>query len=378
MPPSSNPLSGRRLNRSTLDRQLLLRREALGVVEGLRRVVALQAQEPASPYLALWNRLAGFDAGDLDAAYADHAVVKASLMRITLHAVTADDHPPFHQAMTPVLRASRLNDRRFRDTGMTIAEADALVGELLDFTTEPRTKTEVERWLEARLGGPAPRAWWALRTYAPLVHAATGGVWSHRLAGAYVRSPTTPFTDGRPAALAHLLRRYLAGFGPATAQDFGQFTMLRQPDVQAAVTALGDEVVTLEGPGKTLYDLTGGALPDEVEPSPARLLGMWDSCLLAYADRSRVVPDAYRPHVIRRNGDVLATVLVDGFVAGAWRAVDDGIEVAAFHPLPAQAWDELEGEAARLRRFLADREPLVYRRYARWWDTLPKAELRTL
>lgn len=105
---------------------------------------------------------------------------------------------------------------------------------------------------------------------------------------------------------------------------------------------------------------------------------MWDSCLLAYADRGRVVPDAYRPHVIRRNGDVLATVLVDGFVAGAWRAVDDGIEVAAFHPLPDEAWSELEGEAAGLRRFLADREPLVYRRYARWWDALPKAELRTL
>ena len=45
------------LNRATLARQLLLRRERLDVVDAVRRIVAIQAQEPASPYIALWNRL---------------------------------------------------------------------------------------------------------------------------------------------------------------------------------------------------------------------------------------------------------------------------------------------------------------------------------
>jgi hypothetical protein len=80
---------------------LLLRREPLEVVDAVRRVVALQAQETASPYIALWNRLATFDPADLDAAFADHAVVKATLLRITLHAVHAEDYPAFHTRCCP-------------------------------------------------------------------------------------------------------------------------------------------------------------------------------------------------------------------------------------------------------------------------------------
>ena len=97
-------LTARRLNRATLARQLLLRREPLEVAEAVRRVVALQAQEAASPYLALWNRLAPFDPACLDAAFAGHEVIKATLMRMTLHAVTAADYPPFHRAMAESLR----------------------------------------------------------------------------------------------------------------------------------------------------------------------------------------------------------------------------------------------------------------------------------
>jgi Winged helix DNA-binding domain len=83
------------LNRATLARQLLLSREALSATDAVRRVAALQAQQPASPYLALWNRVSGFDPGELDAAFAGHQVVGAQLMRITMHAVHAEDHQAF-------------------------------------------------------------------------------------------------------------------------------------------------------------------------------------------------------------------------------------------------------------------------------------------
>src|SRR5688572_30345452 len=111
--------TARQLNRATLDRQMLLRREPVDLLTAVERVVAIQAQEPASPYIALWNRVQGFDPADLDQAFTSGAVRKASLMRITLHAVTAADHEVFHHAMLPVLRASRLNDKRFRAMGLT-------------------------------------------------------------------------------------------------------------------------------------------------------------------------------------------------------------------------------------------------------------------
>ena len=81
---------------------------------------------------------------------------------------------------------------------------------------------------------------------------------------------------------------------------------------------------------------------------------------------------------MRNNGDVLPTLLVDGYVAGVWRPVEDGIEATAFHAISDEAWEGLEAEARALRAFLADRDPAVYRRYAHWWAKLPKAEVRVL
>jgi hypothetical protein len=79
------------------------------------------------------------------------------------------------------------------------------------------------------------------------------------------------------------------------------------------------------------------------------------------------------------NGDVLPTLLVDGYVAGVWRPVPDGIEATAFHPLTVSAWKGLTTEAAALVPFLADRDPSVYRRYNHWWNKLPPAaEVRVL
>ncbi|MGT2530802.1 DNA glycosylase AlkZ-like family protein [Streptomyces nojiriensis] len=171
-------ISERELNRATLGRQLLLEREPLSVPEGLRRVVALQAQHPASPYVALWNRLAGFTAAELDAAFSGRSAVKATLMRITLHAVHAEDYPAFRAAMRPTLYASRLGGR-FAAAGLTPADADALLPDLLAFAREPRTSARMRAWTEERVGAERKdAAWWGLKGYAPLHHAPTGAPWS--------------------------------------------------------------------------------------------------------------------------------------------------------------------------------------------------------
>ena len=373
-------LTARQLNRATLGRQLLLRRESLGVVEGVHRVVALQAQEAASPYIALWNRLAGFDPAELDAAFADHAIVKAQLMRITLHAVDVADYPAFHLAMQITLRAARLYDRRFTRTGLSSADADALMPAVLEFAARPRTNAEAEAWLDERLGvTEKPGVWWAFRQFGPMWHHPSGGPWSFGPRPSYIAArPRASATD--PAtSMQWLARRYLEGFGPATAQDLAQFSTIYRGPAKEALESLGDDLVRLKGPdGAELYDVPGGFLPEEDTPAPPRLMAMWDSILLAYVDRSRLIPAAYRKIVIRSNGDVLPTVLVDGHVAGVWRPTEDGIEITAFHKLAKKDWAGLQAEAAALVAFLADREPTTYRRYARWWQTLPSAEVRVL
>ncbi len=372
-------LTARQLNRATLQRQLLLQRASIDVGDAVRRVAALQAQEPASPYIALWNRLKAFDPAALDLAFAEQAIVKAQLMRITLHAVVVDDYPAFHEAMQPTLRAARYHDRRFASEGVSIGETEALIPDLLAFTATPRTNQDVERWLEDRYGAPKPRIWWALRQVGPFVHASTGGPWSFGPRPSYVAARVQDRPQDPEASVRSLVASYLRAFGPATVADIAQFGTIYRPPVKRALSASDGHLVRHDGPnGERLYDVPDGHVPDGDTPAPPRLLPMWDSSLLAYADRSRIVPPEYRRLVMRANGDLLPTVLVDGFVAGVWRPIDDGIEVTAFHRLSTDDWDALDVEASALRAFLADRQPLAYGRYARWWRTLPSEEVRVI
>jgi Winged helix DNA-binding domain len=373
-------LTARQLNRATLARQLLLDREPLSVADAMRHVVALQAQEAASPYVALWNRLAGFDPSMLDQAFREQVVIKASLLRITLHAVHVDDYPAFHGAMQRTLRASCLDDPRFTRAALTPEDADALIPGLRTFGARPRTNADIEAWLDERLGvKPKNSIWWALRRFAPMVHAPTGAAWMFGPRPAYIAAPELPRPDP-DSAMEHLAWRFLEGFGPASMQDLAQFSTIYRPPARSALEALAERLVRFEGPnGAELFDVPDAPLPPEDAPAPPRLMAMWDSVLLAYQDRSRLIPPEHRQLVMRSNGDVLPTLLVDGYVAGIWRVVDGAIEASAFHRLPDDAWEGLGAEAVSLLRLLTERDPKVYNRYHHWWSKLPKAaETRVL
>jgi hypothetical protein len=373
-------LSARRLNRATLARQLLLERAQLSAVDAVGRIVAVQAQEPVSPYVALHNRVTAFDPASLDRAFLDGSVVKASLMRVTLHAVTRNDYPVLHEAMQATVRAARLDTGRFRASGLTAADADALMPDALAHAAVPRSNAAMEAWIDRRMGEASrPEIWWAMRHYGPFVHAPGHGRWSYGPRPAYQAAPA----GGRPAdpaaAVRGLALRYLGAFGPASIADIAQFSMISRGTLREALQPAAGQLVRHEGPrGEDLLDLPGADIPDETVATPPRLMAMWDSVLLAYADRSRIIPPAYRAHVIRNNGDTLPTVLVDGHVAGVWRPLDHGIEVTAFEALPDDAWAGLEAEGRAMLDFLRPREPRAYSRYGRWWAALPAAEVRVL
>lgn len=373
------PLTERQLNRATLARQLLLARADASVSDAMRQVVALQAQEPASPYIALWNRVVGFDPADLDTAFRRQQIVKATLMRITLHTVHVDDYPTLHAAMQGTLRAARYNDRRFLDTGVSPNDADSLMPHLAEYLSEPRSKEEIEAVVADRLSAPqaASWVWWALRQVGSFWHAPSSDPWSFGHRPTYV-STRLQEGEGSEDPVHGLIRRFLRGFGPASAQDIAQFALLRQSTLRPALSEMSD-LIEMDGPdGRVLLDVSDGLIPNENAPSPPRLMAMWDSTLLAYEDRSRMIPERYRKLVIRRNGDVLPTVLIDGYVAGVWRPVEDGIEVTAFEPFDDDTWEELADEARPLLGMIAERDPKTYSRYGRWWAEMPDGNIRVL
>ena len=174
-------------------------------------------------------------------------------MRITLHAVAADDHPDFHQAMQATLRAARLNDGASADRADPRRTPTRSCRDLLAFAAERRTNAELDAWFEARFGAlPKPGPWWALRSVAPVVHAPTGGPWSFGPRPAYVASPT-----GRPPARTASSRCSSScgatsrGSGRRSIKDIASFGLLYVPTVRAALDGLGDGSSTLEGPGGT-------------------------------------------------------------------------------------------------------------------------------
>ena len=69
-----------------------------------------------------------------------------------------------------------------------------------------------------------------------------------------------------------------------------------------------------------------------------------------------MLPEAYRKTVIRMNGDVAQTFLVDGFVAGIWRVEDGRVAVEPFEPLSRSDRRDVEDEAERLEAFLSRSE----------------------
>ena len=367
------------LTYETMVRQGLSSRRPVGVTDAVRSVMALQAQEPAAPYLALWNRIDGFDPNDLDRALANAAIVKTSLFRFTLHAVDAGDIPWARAAMRSRVRDAGYHDV-LDDIGLTTERVDELLERLSTVMVEPHGNADIERVLSELVPEAADpaRLWSALRIVGAFRNAPTTDPWSFGRRPAFL--PCTVAADDEPAVAAELVRRYLTAFGPATIADMSQFTILKRSTLREVVESMAD-VVAVAGPdGAQLVDVDGGGPQPDAETStlPPRLLGMWDSVLLAYADRSRVIPDEHRPHVIRRNGDVLPTVLVEGLVRGVWRASADAIEVRALEPLDDATLARLDDEARDLRRLLADREPAVFSRYGRWWDRLPDGPTITI
>jgi hypothetical protein len=354
---SERVLTRRELNRALLARQLLLRRQRLGVPRATERIGAIQAQWPQAPYLALWSRLDGFAWSRLARAVERREVVKTTLMRSTLHHVSARDYLAY--AGLFVSQRVTLSERQLAGYIET-DELERLTREVRRHTVErPRSRPELLELLgRSRLVSADRRPWlvWHyLVASAGLVHGPTSSVWrKHTAGGTFVPASEWLGAEGATGAAAaeHLVRRYLAAFGPATRADIARWTglpagVLREGLGRVALRRFRDEE------GRLLLDLPRAPLPPPDTEAPVRLLPMWDSSLLAYADRTRILPADYRADVIPRGGDIQPTILVDGFVAGRWRLDGDRVQLEPFERLGKQDRHALAAEETSLTRFLA-------------------------
>ena len=82
-------LTRRALNRALLERQLLMRRApGMSAADAIEHLVGMQAQSPQAPYIGIWSRAASFRPTTLERALEREEVVRATLLRQTIHLVT--------------------------------------------------------------------------------------------------------------------------------------------------------------------------------------------------------------------------------------------------------------------------------------------------
>ena len=336
-------LTLRELNRTLLLRQLLLRRERLPVARAIERVGGLQAQWAPAPYIALWSRLEGFERAALERALTRGSVVKALLMRATMHLVSARDYPWLDACVRDARTAARTRGTKPPDTRI-VRRAVALTRE------RPRTRPELMRELGY---DPQDQSQWREQGWvialARLEQTPEAAFWGFR--GSPLLRPAGHELPPREEAATYLIRRYLAAFGPATRADVSAWSGVPIRDLAAGFDSLWLRTFCDEA-GRELLDLPRAPLADGDVPAPVRLLPRWEEILLAHKDRTRVLPDEYHKQVIAVNGDVRQAILVDGFVAGYWEQDGDRVAVHFFAAVPRQARREAEDEAQRLAAWL--------------------------
>jgi hypothetical protein len=330
---ATRAISLRELNRATLARQLLLERAALPALEAVSHLAGMQGQDSSAPYVGLWSRIAGFERAELTAAVERGEVVRSSLMRLTIHLVTAEDLRWLRPTLQPMLEqrargAARLPgadlDALERAARARLAEGPASMAELRALADPTLDKNALADFLHARI---------AYR------HVPPSGTW--RFGGSSLHTAVDQLGAADPV---RLVVRYLQAFGPATVRDVQAWSGMTR--LRAVVDELGDRLVELRGEdGATYYDVPDAPRPPADAPAPVRLLPIWDNLLLAHADRSRVIPEGPSRELIGR-----PVVLVDGVAAGTWSL--DGGRVRVDARLARD--DDVMAEAARLERWLLD------------------------
>ncbi len=336
-------LTDRELNRALLERQLLLTRVRMPAVDAVEHLVGMQAQSPTAPYIGLWARLDGFQLAELADAILDRGLVRSSLMRGTIHLVSARDCRALHPLTLPLFArlVEPLVPAEEREDVLSLART--LLAE------EPRTLAE----LRVLMGEPRARL---ARYVLPLIHVPPKGIWGRSGQARLTTVSAWLGEDVEPEPrTADIVLRYLAAYGPASVKDMQTW---------CGVTGLRDVFAGLDlctyrdESGVLLYDVPDGVFPDADTPAPVRFLPEYDNSLRSHTLRRRIMSDEHRALLFAAKNDApMPALLVDGFVRGTWKLTkfrkSATLTIRPYAPLSKKDTAAVVEEAHQLVEFAA-------------------------
>jgi hypothetical protein len=353
----SQVLGRRALNRALLERQLLLRRSGRTPLAAIEHLAGMQSQAPNAPYVGLWTRLAGFRPGQLSALMTERAVVRAYLMRNTLHLVTARDCLAMRGLMQPTLTGRFASSAFARNLDGIDLDAVCDAGRVL-LAGQPRTRADLGAALGEKWPGRDPISLaYALTHLLPMVQVPPRGIWGASGQATYTTIESWLGDHPGPGlAPDDLVLRYLAAFGPATVADAAAWSGLTR--LAEVTERLRPRLqVFRNDSGGELFDLPDAPRPEPDTPAPPRFLPEYDNLLLSHADRSRVIPDRRSVPLPPGTGASGGTLLVDGFWQATWKLSRQGkrtaLRVEPFMRISAHDKEMITAEGAGLLAFIA-------------------------
>lgn len=308
---------------------------------------------PKPPFVGLWSRVPGATREKLAALLRDRTLVRATMMRGTLHVMTASDYLAFRACQQPDLDRGLKALLKNRLAGIDIARIVDIAR--AHFKT-PRTFDDMRKHLQSVYPKLDERAMgYTVRLTLPLVQVPTDDDWAYPAQASFISAETwlkkRPDADEGPDAF---LLRYLAAYGPSTVADAQGWSGMQ--GLKPVFERLRPKLVSLRGPGRAeLFDVPRAQRPEPDTPAPVRFLPEWDNLLIGRSDE-RFLATAHRARVFQPGLRVLPTFLIDGVVAGTWKVertkAKATLTLSPFGSIPKSSRGELEEEGEALLEFV--------------------------
>lgn len=310
----------------------------------VKRLGAVQAQDYLGALWAVGLRTKAATEQTVEQAISNREFVRTWPMRGTLHFVAAEDVRWMLALLAPrIIAGSARRHKQLELDAATLARSEALFKEALQGEQQLIRPEMMEVLERGGVTASGQRGYHILR-WAALIGLICFGPRRGKQDTFVWLDDWLP--DGgklldREESLAELARRYFAGHGPATIEDFMWWSGLTAADARAGLAMVESQLAREELDGQT-YWYSLSASTAKIDSPKAYLLPAFDEYLLGYKDRGAVLDPVHATKVVPgRNGIFKPIIVIDGLVKGTWqrtlRKTKVLIDLAPFDSLsPAQ------------------------------------------
>ena len=337
------------------------------MVEVVSDICGLHAQVAASAELMIGLRVREVTRQDVrEALWRDRTLIKTVGLRGTLHMFPAAE-VPFWMAANRLRSASEEN--RPERAGINPVDLEAAVRAISDVVgAQPISRAELERELEARLGGwsvATNQGWMGTHKNWPMAlgHAAAMGLVCYgpgeggrstfvRLSDWSQWREVAPEVGGR-----FVLRKFLHAYGPSTMAEFARWFAGAPALAKQLFEGLSDELVELNVEGNKRWALRSDEGEFRDAADSINLVPHFDVFVVGSHPRDQLVEPG-SPVAAASPGTAapFAVVLRAGRVAGVWERRPVGkrllVRVDAYWPLTRKHRAAIEEQAIRIATIL--------------------------